>query len=112
MFNRNIKDDIVSVPPQSKSADLDREIKPDQYRYKKYIFNTERKMWGKGAIVKETDQHNQYQVLFHSGRVANRNRVHIKPDHSTPISLPISPKNSDIVMTDKTSDDINNQVDV
>ena len=119
MFNRNIKDHIVSVPLQYKSADLDGEIKPDQYRYNKlfpgdkiFIFDTERKMWEKGAVVRETDQPNQYQVLFHSGRVANRNRVHIKPDHTTPISLSISPKNSDIVMPDKTSDDINNQVDV
>ena len=63
MFNRNIKDHIVSVPLQYKSADLDGEITPDQYRYNKlfqggniFIFDTERKMWEKGAVVRETDQ--------------------------------------------------------
>ena len=35
MFNRNIKDHVVSVTLQYKSADLDGEIKPDQYRYNK-----------------------------------------------------------------------------
>ena len=35
MFNRNIKDHILSVPLQYKSADLDGEIKPDHYRYNK-----------------------------------------------------------------------------
>ena len=93
MFNRNIKDHIVSVPLQYKSADLDGEIKPDQYRYNKLfpgnqisIFDTERKMLEKGAVFRETYQSNHYQVLFHSGKVANRNRVHIKLDHTTPIS--------------------------
>ena len=47
-----------------------------------------------------------------SGRVANRSRVHIKLDHTTPINLSISPENSDQVMSDKTSDNLNNQVDV
>ena len=57
MFNRNIQDHIVSVPLQYKSTDLDGEIKPDQYRYKKLfpgdkicIFNTDRKMWKKELL--------------------------------------------------------------
>ena len=77
MCNRNIKDYIVSVPMQYKSADLDGEIKPDQYRYNKlfpgdkiFIFDTERKCRKRELLSEKTDQPN-----------------HIKPDHTTPISL-------------------------
>ena len=76
MFNRNIKDHILSLQLQYKSAES--EVKPKQYSYDKLfpgdkicILETKRKIWEEGAIIRETDQTNQYQILFSNGGVAN-----------------------------------------
>ena len=39
------------------------------------------------------DQPSQYSVIFESGRIANRNRVHLKLDRTVPLTL--SPNNPD-----------------
>ena len=55
--------------------------------------NTDTKMWEKGQIQHLTDQPSQYSVIFESGRIANRNRVHPKLDRT--VSLTLSPDNPD-----------------
>ena len=55
---------------------------------KVFIFDKERKFWEKGRILSHTEQPNQYDVLFNTGRIARRNRVHLKNDQTPAHSEP------------------------
>ena len=63
-------------------------------------------------IINKTEQPNQYSILFQSGRTSNRNRVHLKMDHTPPIVQQQRPTQSlDCVQNDvqpnvETSDEI------
>ena len=101
MFNRQIKDHIVDLPIQgSDDRANEDEIEQPSSKYpplhpgdRVFVFNTDTKMWEKGQIQHLTDQPSQYSVIFESGRIANRNRVHLKLDRTVPLTL--SPDNPD-----------------
>ena len=92
MFNRQMKDNILTIPIHFKSQDLERINHSQDSKYKDlhsgdrvFIFDTDKKVWEKGMIINKTEQPNQYSILFQSGRISNRNRVHLKMDHTPPI---------------------------
>ena len=87
-----MKDNILTIPIHFKSQDLERINHSQESKYKDlhsgdrvFIFDTDKKVWEKGMIINKTEQPNQYSILFQSGRISNRNRVHLKIDHTPPI---------------------------
>ena len=96
MFNRHMKDNILTIPIHFKSQDLERINRSQESKYKDlhsgdrlyhrvFIFDADKKVWEKGMIINKNEQPNQYSILFQSGRISNRNRVHLKMDHTPPI---------------------------
>lgn len=95
MFNRNINDHVINLQLQNKSDDRCEEsvVKHEPYRYsplysgdKVFIYDVDHKIWEQGVIRHQTDQPNQYAVAFSNGRIANRNRMHLKIDSTASIS--------------------------
>ena len=93
LFNRRMKDNVISLPVH---YDGDEDESCDKtFKYgifnpgdKVFIFDKERKFWEKGRILSHTEQPNQYDVLFNTGRIARRNRVHLKNDQTPAHSEP------------------------
>ena len=85
MFNRQMKYNILTIPIHFKSQDPERINHSQESKYKDlhsgdrvFTFDTDKKIWEKGMIINKTEQPNQYSILFPSGRISNRNRVHLK----------------------------------
>ena len=52
-----------------------------------FIYGTEKKTWERGIVRHQTEQPNQYSIQFDTGRIADRNCVHLKPDVTTPATI-------------------------
>ena len=93
LFNRRMKDNLISLPVHYESDEDESCDKTFKYDIcnpgdKVFIFDKERKFWEKGRILSHTEQPNQYNVLFNTGRIARRNRVHLKNDQTPAHSEP------------------------
>ena len=91
LFNRRMKDNVISLPVHYEGDEsCDKTFQYDIFNpgHKVFIFDKERKFWEKRRILSHTEQPNQYDVFFITGRIARRNRVHLKNDQTPARSEP------------------------
>ena len=97
MFKRNVKAHMISLPvhfptddrsPENVNPIEQKEKHPQLYPGDRvFIYDTEKKTWERGIVRHQTEQPNQYSIRFDTGRIADRNCVHLKPDVTTPATI-------------------------
>ena len=97
MFKRNVKAHMISLPvhfptddrsPENVNPIEQKERHPQPYPGDRvFIYDTEKKTWERGIVRHQTEQPNQYSIRFDTGRIADRNCVHLKPDVTTPATI-------------------------
>ena len=91
MFGRKLRDTLISLPIQQEDVDdtLTSSKQPTEYSYQSLskddpvlILDTKTGLWEKGRVVEKQQQPHQYIVSNANGRIAQRNRVHLKYDQT------------------------------